>query len=46
VEHNLLAGDDVASPTISVFSLLISPRKRPSIRTVSWNDSLPSKSEP
>ena len=29
-----------------VFSLVISPRKRPSIRTVSSKDSFPSKSDP
>ena len=34
------------SPTISVFSLLISPVKQPSIRTVSLKASLPSNSEP
>jgi hypothetical protein len=34
------------SPTISVFSLEISPRNRPSIRTVSLNTSLPSNSDP
>ena len=36
----------LVSPTISVFSLLISPVKVLSIRTVSLNESLPSNSEP
>ena len=34
------------SPTTSVFSLVIWPEKWPSMRTVSLNESLPSKDEP
>src|SRR5262249_27053460 len=42
----MVAVTEPLSPTISVFSLEISPSKRPSIRTVSLKDSLPENSEP
>src|SRR5262245_7230207 len=42
----MVAVTEPLSPTINVFSLEISPSKRPSIRTVSLNDNLPENSEP
>ena len=46
VFERIVASISPLSPTINVFSLAISPRKRPSMRTVSRNESLPSNSEP
>src|SRR5262245_9350897 len=46
VFERIVAWISPLSPTIRVFSLAISPRKRPSMRTVSRNESLPSNSEP
>ena len=42
----MLASISPLSPTINVFSLEISPLKRPSMRTVSLKESFPSNSEP
>ena len=42
----MLAWTRPVSPTISVFSLTISPSKQPSMRTVSLKESLPENSEP
>ena len=46
VRERIFASISPLSPTISAFSLLISPRKRPSMRTVSLKESFPSNSEP
>ena len=44
--ERMFAVIEPVSPTISVFSLEISPSKRPSMRTVSLKLSLPENSEP
>ena len=46
VLERMVASTSPDSPTIRVFSLEISPLKWPSMRTVSLNESLPSKVEP
>src|SRR5215472_4480102 len=44
--ERIFASISPLSPTIRVFSLVISPTNRPSMRTVSLNESFPSNSEP